>query len=58
MLLKVYEAQQSNPVKGDWYKLLKEDKIYFDFDITDDNLMEKYPKKNSFKNAIKRKQYC
>ena len=55
MLYKVYKAQESEPVKGDWNKILQDDKKYFEFEFTDDELLQKYPKKDKFKNAITKK---
>ena len=55
MLSKVYMAQKNKPVKGDWYKLLEEDKKEFGFELTDEKLKELYPKKSKFKNAVKKK---
>lgn len=55
MLYKVYKAQRNCSVKGDWVKLLDEDRKEFGLEsITDEDLQFKYTK-SRFKSYVKRK---
>ena len=47
--------KKSFPVKGDWIKLLNNDKEIFEINISDDELIKKFKTKNSFKNFLKKK---
>ena len=56
MLYKVYIAQKNKPVKGDWIKLLDEDKKEFNLiSKSDIELKQTYKTKNIFKKYIKKK---
>ena len=56
MLYKVYIAQKNKPVRGDWVKLLDEDKKEFNLkSMSDNDLKRTFKSKTSFKKYIKKK---
>ena len=56
MLFKVYTAQKNKPVRGDWVKLLDEDKQEFNLkSVSDNDLKKTYKSKTTFKNYLKKK---
>ena len=53
LLKKGYNAQKLRPTKGDWFKMIQEEKIKFGIDETDDQISKL--SKNKFKRIIEKK---
>ena len=53
LMLKIYFAQKSDPLKGDFYKLVQEDKNLIDLNMEDDDILSMGLEQ--FRNILKNK---